>query len=398
MTYPVHVGPPGTPGPRSRAASAAPVAPPVPPVRPWDARPPHPAAVSPRMAAELQAAAQALAGPLIREYRPTWPYRHRSAQYVAVLYYRSRPPRAVGPEGGETFLLRWFTRPYTAFELQLGWHTVSFQVQLPASERGRSFPADVAVRWRVGDPCAVARSQVTDVGVLLVPELEQRLRDVSRTYSINHAEEVRDAVNHALSGHDLGVRFGLELDVFVTIQADRLIREHGAQVGEVLNQTAVEQFRQRLREIRDDNERLLIERWAESFQRALEKGDDAVMAQMMARDPRDVKEIRKLFRSEHREERQDGMELMTRLIDGGLLERWELGEQAMVVVEFLRSGARRVASEPLPELSDERRRRRALFWEREPDQGSADPSAEAAPASRAAKDGPAESSGRDADR
>ncbi|MBT2546063.1 hypothetical protein J7E99_36715 [Streptomyces sp. ISL-44] len=365
MDYPVHVGPPAPPGPPALPA------PPVAPHRPWNPQPPHAAAVSPRLEGERPASAQALAGPFIREYRPAWPYRHRSAQYVAVLYYRNRPPRAVGPEGDESFLVRWFTRPYTAFELQLGWHTVSFQAQLPASERGRSFPADVAVRWRVADPCGVARSQVTDVGALLVPELEQRLRDVSRTYSINHAEEVRDAVNEALTGHELGVRFGMELDVFVTIQADRLSREHGVRVGEVLNQTAVEQFRQRLREIRDDNERLLIQRWAESFQHAMEKGDDAVMAQMMARNPQDVQEIRKLFRSEQREERQDGMELMTRLIDGGLLERWELGEQAMVVVEFLRSGARRVASEPLPELTDERRRKRALYWEREPDRGSA---------------------------
>ncbi|WP_406513285.1 hypothetical protein OG851_34575 [Streptomyces sp. NBC_00161] len=385
MNYPVHVDPAAPQWP------PAPSAPPAAPVRPWQARPPHPAADSSRTVGELPASKQALAGPFVREYRPAWPYRHRSAQYVAVLYYRNRPPQAVGPEGDESFLLRWFHRPYTAFELQLGWHTVSFRAQLPASERGRSFPADVAVRWRVADPCAVARSQVTDVGELLVPELEQQLRDVSRAYSINHAEEVRDAVNAALAGHDLGVRFGLELDVFVTIQADRLIREHGAQVGEVLNQTAVEQFRQRLREIRDDNERLLIERWAESFQRAMEKGDDAVMAQMMARNPQDVQEIRKLFRREQREERQDGMELMTRLIDGGLLERWELGEQAMVVVEFLRSGARRVASEPLPELTDGRRRKRALFWEREPDQRSDGPSA-------ATADGAAAGPEADADR
>ncbi|MFI5999697.1 hypothetical protein ACIA98_04665 [Streptomyces sp. NPDC051366] len=386
MNYPVQAGPAAPQWP------PAPPSPPAAPVRPWDNRPPHPAAGAPRADGELPASKQALAGPFVREYRPSWPYRHRSAQYVAVLYYRNRPPRAVGPEGDESFLLRWLNRPYTAFELQLGWHTVSFRAQLPASERGRSFPADVAVRWRVADPCTVARSQVTDVGELLVPELEQRLRDVSRAYSINHAEEVRDAVNEALAGHDLGVRFGLELDVFVTIQADRLIREHGAQVGEVLNQTAVEQFRQRLREIRDDNERLLIERWAESFQRAMEKGDDAVMAQMMARNPQDVQEIRKLFRSERREERQDGMELMTRLIDGGLLERWELGEQAMVVVEFLRSGARRVASEPLPELTDGRRRRRALFWEREPDQRSD------SPATTAAGDGAAAGPAADADR
>ncbi|MGW0767177.1 hypothetical protein [Streptomyces sp. NPDC002676] len=324
------------------ARPAVPVGVPAPPA--WTPRPTTPAG-------ELPAAAQELPGPFLREYRPAWPYRHRSAQVVAVLYYRNRPPRAVGPEGEEGFLLRWLTRPYTAFELQLGWHTVSFKAQLPAAEAGRSFPAEVRVRWQVADPCLVARSQVSDVAALLLPELEQRLRDVSRTFSIRHAEKVRDAVHEALSGQRLGGRFGLELDAFVTISSDKLIQDHGESLG------------------RDESKRELIDRWSRDFQRALEAGDDAMMARMIAADPKDQQAIRQMFRKEQREERQDVMEVMSRLIDGGLLERWELGEQAMVVVEFLRQNARRVASGPLP-LTESTQPRRTVFWEEDGGSGS----------------------------
>ncbi|MFI8929104.1 hypothetical protein ACIG3E_15685 [Streptomyces sp. NPDC053474] len=326
-----------------------------------------------RSPAERPAATQELAGPFLREYRPDWPYRHRSAQVAVVLYYRRRPPRAVGPEGEERFLLRWFARPYTAFELQLGWHTVAFKVELPAAEHGRSFPAEVRVRWRVGDPCLVARSQVTDVAALLVPELEQRLRDVSRGYSINRAEEVRDAVHEALAGQHLGGQFGLETDVFVTISWDKLIQDHGRSLGRVLHQTDLERLNQELRQLRDDNKRELIRRWAADFQHAIERGDHAVMAQMMARNPQDLAEIRQLFRKEQREERQDGMELMSRLIEGGLLERWELGDQAMVVVEFLRSSARHVLTD---HAADGGGSRRTPFWKR-PDDTRGDDSADA---------------------
>ncbi|GGS14060.1 hypothetical protein GCM10010252_61870 [Streptomyces aureoverticillatus] len=327
-----------------------------------------PAASTAKTPGERPAAAQELAGPFLREYRPDWPYRHRSAQVAAVLYYRRRPPRAVGPEGEEGFLLRWLARPYTAFELQLGWHTVSFKVELPAAENGRSFPTDVRVRWQVSDPCLVARSQVTDVAALLVPELEQRLRDVSRGYSINRAEEVRDAVHEALKDQRLGSRFGLELDVFVTISWDKLIQDHGRSLGRVLHQTDLERLSHELRQLRDDNKRELISHWTADFQRAMERGDHAVMAQMMARNPKDLAEIRQMFRKEQREERKDGMELMSRLIDGGLLERWELGDQAMVVVEFLRSSARHVLSEPPANEAD--RPRRTPFWEKEEDSGA----------------------------
>ncbi|AZM46947.1 hypothetical protein DMB38_15035 [Streptomyces sp. WAC 06738] len=293
-----------------------------------------------------------MAGPFLREYRPEWPYKHPSAQVATVLYYRGRPTQTVHPDGGVRFLLRWwFPRPYTAFELQLGWHTVSFKAELPAAESGRTFPAEVDVRWQVSNPQLVARSQVTDVAALLVPELEQRLRDVSRGYSINSAEEVRDAVRAELRTQPLGSQFGLDLDVFVTISADRLIQDHGKSRGRVLHQTDLERLKHRLRHLRDGNKRKLIREWANDFQEAVERGDHVLMAQMMARNPKDVAEIRKMFRKEQRKEFQDGMELMSRLIDGGLLERWELGDQAMVVVEFLRSGTRHVTSDSLPQLT-----------------------------------------------
>jgi hypothetical protein len=355
-----------------------------------------PAAPKPEPRADRPAAAQRLAGPFLREYRPDWPYKHPSAQVVTVLYYRSRPMRTVHPEGGVGFLLRWwFPRPYTAFELQLGWHTVSFKAELPAKENGRTFPAEVDVRWQVSDPQLVARSQVTDVAALLVPELGQRLRDVSRRHSINRAEEVRDAVRAELRTQPPGGQFGLDLDVFVTIGADRLIQDHGKSVGRVLHQTDVERLKQGLRNLRDDNKRELIGKWADDFQQAVERGDDAMMAQMMARNPKDLADIRQMFRKERREERQDGMELMSRLIDGGLLERWELGDQAMVVVEFLRSGTRQVASDALPQLTaDGTGPRRSLYWETAGG-GDADADADSGSDSGAGAGGPGEASGAD---
>ncbi|MFH8619579.1 hypothetical protein ACH4E8_31525 [Streptomyces sp. NPDC017979] len=352
---------------RSRAVS-----PPVPPLWPAPAGRPvnyagAPAGVEPgqrrRVPAEQPASPQKLSGPFLREYRPRWPYRHRSAQVVAVLYYRHRRPLAVGPEGEEGYLWRWLRRPYTAFELQLGWHTVSFVAELPAAESGRSFPAEVRVRWQVSDPYRVARSQVTDVAALLVPELEQELRNVSRAFSIDSAENVRDEVHKALRKAELGRDFGLELDVFVTISSDELIQDHGKSMGRVRHQTDLERLNQQLRLLRDENKRTLIRDWATDFQSAIERGDHVLMAQMMARNPKDVMEIRQLFRKEHRKERQDGMELMSRLIDGGLLERWELGEQAMVVVEFLRSNARRLTTDSVPKVPIEGKARRDLFWE-----------------------------------
>ncbi|WP_327191344.1 hypothetical protein [Streptomyces xinghaiensis] len=285
---------------------------------------------------------QDLAGPFVREYTPKWPYRHPSAQVASVLYYRMRSTRVVNPEGDRGHWLRFFSRPYTVVDVQLGWHVAQFEVKLPTADSALFFPARVKVRWRVRDPYTVATSQVSDVAQLMIPELESRLREVTRRYAVHEVKAANEAVGEVLGGSDPGSAFGLELEVFADIGPDELTVRHTERVVEARHLTVLERIDQDLRRLKDEGERNSIREWTAHFQGALERGETALMAEMMARNPQDLPKIHAMLRNEQREARQDSMELIGRLIDGNLLETWQLGDQAQAVVEFLRTGTRRV--------------------------------------------------------
>ncbi|ONK10694.1 hypothetical protein STBA_14170 [Streptomyces sp. MP131-18] len=315
---------------------------------------------------------QELAGPFLREYAPSWPFRHPSAQVASVLFFRGRQPRVVLPEGQEgVWPLRLLRRPYAVFEIQLGTHTLSFHMRLPAADSVSFFPVRVGVAWRVADPLRVAREQVSDVAKLLAPLWEERLKDISRRFPITQAEQVDTAVRQELSGSDLGTRYGIELEVFVDITPDELTIKHAGEVLRAQHGQAMERLEQQLQLMKNEHERTVVREWATHFQQAMSQGDTAVMAELMARHRDDIPGIRSMLKNEQLTARRDGMELLSRLIEGGMLESWQLGDQAQAVVDFVRQGtqrmidtaARRTTPDPgvaggeLPEA------RREVFWQ-----------------------------------
>ncbi|MDB1088687.1 hypothetical protein PJ985_14030 [Streptomyces sp. ACA25] len=288
-----------------------------------------------------------------------------------MLYYRGRKPHVVLPEGQEGIWLRRLLRwPYSALEIQLGSHTLSFSMRLPAADSVSFFPARIKVTWRVRDPLLVAGQQVSDVAALLASQWEEQLKEVSRRFSIAESDYVDAAARQALREADLGARYGIELEVYVDIIPDELTIGHAKQRIEAQHSQALERLHQQLRLMENANEREIVKEWAEHFQGALGQGDTAVMAELMARNRNDIPAIRNMLADEQRTARQDGMELMTRLIDGGLLERWELGDQAKVVVDFLQQGTQRAIGSATGDVERQRTGEverpepvRPLFWE-----------------------------------
>ncbi|MDH2387883.1 hypothetical protein QCN29_03585 [Streptomyces sp. HNM0663] len=148
-------------------------------------------------------------------------------------------------------------------------------------------------------------------------------------------------MRNALDEAELGGEFGLELQLFVDIIPDNLTIRHTESVVQAQHQTAMERVEQQLRKLQNTHERENIREWTAHFQSALENGEISVMAQMLARNPDDLSRIHALLKSEQREARQDSMELIGRLIDGNMLETWQLGDRAQAVVDFLRTGTQR---------------------------------------------------------
>ncbi|UED85542.1 hypothetical protein [Streptomyces profundus] len=269
-------------------------------------------------------------GPLLREC-PT-PYRQESGQVIAVLRYRNGGRTVLWPDRREDYDKPLLRGPFTAFEVALGRHVTEFGISLPAAGDAEFFEAEARVHWEVEDPSLVVDRQVWDAAELLRDDLLERLRDVSRQYALTEAERVDRAVRAELVsgrfalGEDLGLR--TKVHVFIDLServADRE-REHTDLEHEL-----------RVSGRREEWESRRVAARAEEFEQMLRRGNIGQIAGFMAREPGRELEIRNLIRQEWREEQQVSIELFSRMLDSGHLERHDIGEHMYEVIQYLRS-------------------------------------------------------------
>ncbi|WP_318212132.1 hypothetical protein [Streptomyces sp. SJL17-1] len=276
-------------------------------------------------------------GPLIAEYAP--PYRRRSGKVASVLLYRNGGHRVVWPDRTEDVNKPMLGSAYTIFEVQLGRNVTEFRLQLPAAGDGVFFEAVARVQWVVTDPHLVVREQVEDVAELLHDELLDGLRRISRRFRITEAQRADEAVREELStgrlrfGSDIGLR--TRVHVFVDLD-DSVKAEVSRRDRVVVTMEADERVAEAERR-RDAADRALIADRAREMEELLRRGDFAQIAHHMAMHPDKQWEIRTQLQRERREGQEDYLAVFNRLLDTGVLERHDIGEQMYQVLMYLRT-------------------------------------------------------------
>ncbi|MFF5789916.1 hypothetical protein ACFY8P_33695 [Streptomyces sp. NPDC012693] len=276
-------------------------------------------------------------GPLIGEYAP--PYRRRSGRIAAVLLYRNGGHRVVWPDRTEDVNKPLFGSPYTVFEVRLGRNVTEFRLQLPAAGDGVFFEAVAKVQWVVTDPHLVVREQVEDVAELLHDELLDGLRRLSRRFRITEAQRADEAVREELSAGRLsfGRDIGLRTRVLVFIDLDDSVKAEVSRrdrVGVTMEADERVAEAERRREAAD---RALVADRAREMEALFRRGDLAQIAHHMAMHPDKQWEIRTQLQRERREGQEDYLAVFNRLLDTGVLERHDIGEQMYQVLMYLRT-------------------------------------------------------------
>ncbi|WP_225804135.1 hypothetical protein, partial [Streptomyces sp. NK15101] len=303
-------------------------------------------------------------GPLIGEYAP--PYRRRSGRVAAVLLYRNGGHRVVWPDRTEDVNKPMFGSPYTVFEVRLGRNVTEFRLQLPAAGDGVFFDAVAKVQWVVTDPHLVVQEQVEDVAELLHDELLDGLRRLSRRFRITEAQRADEAVREELAAGRLsfGRDIGLRTRVLVFIDLDDSVKAEVSRrdrVGVTMEADERVAEAERRREAAD---RALVAERAREMEALFRRGDLAQIAHHMAMHPDKQWEIRTQLQRERREGQEDYLRVFNRLLDTGVLERHDIGEQMYQVLMYLRSQTGTVlggiTDRVLNPSGDTSRRRRAL--------------------------------------
>ncbi|MFC9395470.1 hypothetical protein ACFTWS_20250 [Streptomyces sp. NPDC057027] len=276
-------------------------------------------------------------GPLVGEYAP--PYRRRSGRVAAVLLYRNGGHRVVWPDRVEDVNKPMFGSPYTVFEVRLGRNVTEFRLQLPAAGDGVFFEAVAKVQWVVTDPHLVVQEQVEDVAELLHDELLDGLRRLSRRFRITEAQRADEAVREELAAGRLsfGRDIGLRTRVLVFIDLDDSVKAEVSRrdrVGVTMEADERVAEAERRREAAD---RALVAERAREMEALFRRGDLAQIAHHMAMNPDKQWEIRTQLQRERREGQDDYLRVFNRLLDTGVLERHDIGEQMYQVLMYLRS-------------------------------------------------------------
>ncbi|KQX55334.1 MULTISPECIES: hypothetical protein [unclassified Streptomyces] len=276
-------------------------------------------------------------GPLIGEYAP--PYRRRSGRVAAVLLYRNGGHRVIWPDRTEDVNKPMFGSAYTVFEVQLGRNVTEFRLRLPAAGDGVFFEAVAKVQWVVTDPHLVVQEQVEDVAEFLHDELLDGLRRLSRRFRITEAQRADEAVREELGAGRLsfGRDIGLRTRVLVFIDLDDSVKAEVSRRDRVgVTMEADERVAEAERR-REAAERALVADRAREMEALFRRGDLAQIAHHMAMHPDKQWEIRTQLQRERREGQADYLAVFNRLLDTGVLERHDIGEQMYQVLMYLRT-------------------------------------------------------------
>ncbi|MFJ2896391.1 hypothetical protein ACIO87_16090 [Streptomyces sp. NPDC087218] len=136
---------------------------------------------------------------------------------------------------------------YTAvYEVDMGVHPVREEIALPSDDDAFEFVAAVELAWRVVDPARFVASRYRDVPRLLIGELEQAARAVTRRYPASRSAAAEEALLREVAARGTpGARVGLTADWTIRLRGDQEVVDHVRRMRSI-DHGATEQIRTEL--------------------------------------------------------------------------------------------------------------------------------------------------------
>jgi hypothetical protein len=222
------------------------------------------------------------------------------------------------------------------YEIDLGLHHTTFDIELPSAVDLFSFRGSVALEWRVLDPVRVVKDHVSDIREALAPSLVSLLTLDTRHYRVDDVYEAERAVAAALHNTDIGIDYGLTTTIRVQLSADAGAAEHAASRRELQQQIEIEDLRhtQRLRLEATDKD--VLRARIELYREIISAGDVEQFALQLARNPDGVETVIRMVREVRKEEHRHVTDFLTTLLESGAIDRWEVKNTVQTALDWLK--------------------------------------------------------------
>jgi hypothetical protein len=282
---------------------------------------------------------------------------------VVVVYHRG-DHQVIWPH--ERTRVQLHRRPATTYEVDLGLYRAVITAELPSQGHGASFQARINVQWRVLDPSVFVRHQVLDIDETLAESLLHQARGIARECSIEQITAAEDKINDKLRGVEIdvtapsgiqqamrdatkrgciGAEYGLWTHAITQLTLDEAAAEHRTKMLKLKWAIEEEKAEQELRKIQDTNQQEITKARIEVYRGIIAKGDVEQFALRLAGNPDDISAITAIIREDQLTSRRDTIEFISRMVDSGVVERWEVSDHVREALEWLRDATARVVTD-----------------------------------------------------
>jgi hypothetical protein len=289
--------------------------------------------------------------------------RARAHVAVVVVYHRGDHHVIWPHERGRVLLHR---RPATVYEVDLGLHQTVITAELPGRDYAGTFQATISVQWRVFDPSAVVRHRVVSIEEALSATLLRRARGIARDFGVDQVRAAEDEINDRLGGVAidvsaptsikqarqeatdagcLGAEYGLWTRAITHLTLNEATIEHNTKMMKLNWAIAEEEAEQRLRVIKNRNEQAITAKRIEVYRDIIAEGDIERFALRLASHPDEISDITAIIREDQLTSRRDTIEFISHMVDSGVVERWEVGDQVRQALEWLKDATTRAVTD-----------------------------------------------------
>ena len=319
------------------------------------------------------------ASPIISEVTWTGGLTPASAHVAVVVVYQRGEHEVLWPHDRHRVLLH--RRPTTLYEVDLGLHQTMIPADLPSRDAACSFHASISVQWRVLDPSAIVRHRVSDIAETLSPHLLHRMRGITRNFEITQSALAEDEINTRLAGQNidvtdparfqqamreaterdyLGAEYGLWTRIIAQLTPDDAAIEHHTKMTQLRWAIEEEKAEQELRLLQETHQQRITADRIAIYREIVAAGDIDRFALQLANNPGDIAAIDTIIREEQLASRRDTIDFVAHMVDSGVIERWEVNDQAREALQWLRDATARVIrdKEHRDEIESSQRQRR----------------------------------------
>jgi DNA-binding FadR family transcriptional regulator len=295
--------------------------------------------------------------PVITEHVTWWQLwlPRLTARTAHVVVTRRRRVAELGTKGAPS---RWelFRRRGTLYEVDLGLHHTSFEIELPSSGDTFAFRAEFSVEWRVECAVTVVSDNLADIAAALAPVVRHRLCEITRKYDIGDVIAAERAVTRALPVIDAGAPYGLKVVLGVRLSADAGATEYAASRRDIEQKIVIENLKHEHKSLKLRHEQEGIRARMDLYRRIIDSGNVDQLALQLAHNPSGVDSIVELVREERHRDRRQVTDFVTQLLSSGAIDRWDVEDQVRAALEWLKESTDRTVQTGEAHIPRERRR------------------------------------------